>query len=96
MDIEVHFKLQRIGIETTLIFQAAASEEPDPSRLDIRIGKIVGVERHPDAESLYVEKIDLGEPSGPRTIVSGLVDFVPIEEMRDRYLPAFSCHFLFA
>jgi len=64
--------------------QAAASEEPDPSRLDIRIGKIVGVERHPDAESLYVEKIDLGEPSGPRTIVSGLVDFVPIEEMRDR------------
>ena len=63
---------------------------------DIRIGKIVGVERHPDAESLYVEKIDLGEPSGPRTIVSGLVDFVPIEEMRDRYLPAFRSHFLFA
>ena len=42
------------------------------------------VERHPEAESLYVEKIDLGEESGPRTIVSGLVDFVPIEEMRER------------
>ena len=91
------YRLHRISKDTTtLILQAAASEEPDPSRLDIRIGKIVGVERHPDAESLYVEKIDLGEPSGPRTIVSGLVDFVPIEEMRDRYLPAFRSHFLFA
>ena len=55
-----------------------------PNRLDIRVGKIVEVERHPEAESLYVEKIDLGEESGPRTIVSGLVDFVPIEEMKER------------
>ena len=30
---------------------------------------------------LYVEKIDVGEGS-PRTIVSGLVDFVPEEEMK--------------
>ena len=62
----------------------AAAEEVVPSRLDIRIGKIVEVTRHPEAESLYVEKIDLGEASGPRTIVSGLVDFVPIEDMQDR------------
>jgi len=62
---------------------AAAADEVIPSRLDIRIGKIVEVEKHPDAGSLYIEKIDLGEPT-PRTIVSGLVDFVPIEEMRDR------------
>merc|ERR1711868_160780 len=41
-------------------------EEIAPYRLDIRIGKIVEVSRHPDAEKLYVEKIDLGEPS-PRT-----------------------------
>ena len=34
-------------------------------------------------EALYVETIDLGE-SEPRTIVSGLVNFVPIEEMQDR------------
>lgn len=42
------------------------------------------MQRHPDADSLYIEKIDLGEESGPRTIVSGLVNFVPIEEMKDR------------
>ena len=47
------------------------------------MGKIVEVSRHPDAEALYIEKIDLGE-TVPRTIVSGLVNFVPIEEMKDR------------
>ncbi|CAG5092106.1 Similar to yars1: Tyrosine--tRNA ligase [Cotesia congregata] len=58
--------------------------EIEPSRLDIRVGKIVEVSKHPDADSLYVEKIDVGEASGPRTIVSGLVNFVPIEEMQNR------------
>merc|ERR1712123_203011 len=36
------------------------AEEVAPYRLDIRIGKIVEVSRHPDAEKLYVEKIDVG------------------------------------
>merc|ERR1712130_868630 len=58
-------------------------EEIAPYRLDMRIGKIIEVSRHPDAEKLYVEKIDLGEPS-PRTVVSGLVDFVPEEKMLNR------------
>merc|ERR1711976_483898 len=58
-------------------------EEVAPYRLDMRIGKIVEVSRHPDAEKLYVEKIDLGEPS-PRTVVSGLVDFVPEDKMLNR------------
>lgn len=31
-----------------------------------------------------MEKIDLGEPNGPRTIVSGLVNFVPLNEMENR------------
>lgn len=39
--------------------------------------------QHPDADSLYVEKIDVGETE-PRTVVSGLVQFVPKEELQDR------------
>ena len=39
-------------------------------------------EQHPDADSLYVEQIDVGEPEGPRTIVSGLVKYVPLAEMQ--------------
>ncbi len=34
------------------------------------------------------QQIDLGEETGPRTVVSGLVKYIPIEEMRDRYLVA--------
>lgn len=70
--------------------KGGASKEPvvekpiDVSRLDLRIGKIVEVDRHPDADALYVEKIDCGDPTGPRTVISGLVKHVPIEEMRDR------------
>lgn len=59
------------------------ADEITPSRLDIRVGRIVEVAKHPDADSLYVEKIDLGEEQ-PRTIVSGLVNFIPIEEMQNR------------
>ncbi|XP_031343291.1 tyrosine--tRNA ligase, cytoplasmic-like [Photinus pyralis] len=61
---------------------AVPNEEATPSRLDMRIGKIVEVSKHPDADGLYVEKIDVGEGS-LRTIVSGLVNYVPIEEMQD-------------
>lgn len=61
----------------------AVNDEITPVKLDIRVGRIVEVFRHPDADGLYVEKIDLGELE-PRTIVSGLVNFVPIEEMQNR------------
>lgn len=63
--------------------QPVAETEDGPHRLDIRVGKIVEVSKHPDADSLYVEKIDLGE-AVPRTIVSGLAKYVPIEQMKDR------------
>ena len=51
----------------------------DISRIDIRVGKILSfgilhlrggvqcdcsIENHPDADSLYVEQIDLGEATG--------------------------------
>ncbi|KFB49896.1 AGAP010586-PA-like protein [Anopheles sinensis] len=67
----------------------APSEEPpiDVGRLDMRVGRIVEVSRHPDADSLYVEKIDCGEPN-PRTVISGLVKFVPIEQMQNRMVVA--------
>ncbi|GAB4822132.1 hypothetical protein N2152v2_009178 [Parachlorella kessleri] len=62
---------------------AAAAELPDVSKVDIRVGKILKCEAHPDADSLYVEQIDVGEEE-PRTIVSGLVKYVPLDQMQDR------------
>lgn len=55
----------------------------DPSRLDLRIGKILSAKKHPDADSLYLEEIDIGEEK-PRTVVSGLAEYVPLEELQDR------------
>ena len=39
----------------------AAEAEPTVDVLDIRVGKIVEVKQHPNAEALYVEQNDLGE-----------------------------------
>lgn len=47
------------------------------SRLDLRVGLIRRAWKHPDADSLYVEEMDLGEEGGPRTVVSGLVKHIP-------------------
>lgn len=63
--------------------QKSTVDDISPHRLDIRVGKIVEVSKHPDADALYVEKIDVGDRS-PRTIVSGLVNYVSIEEMQNR------------
>ncbi|KAF2075170.1 hypothetical protein CYY_003518 [Polysphondylium violaceum] len=63
--------------------QPKVVEPPKPediSRFEIRVGKIVECKKHENADSLYVEKIDLGE-AAPRQIVSGLVKFIPLETM---------------
>lgn len=65
------------------------------SRLDLRVGCIISAEKHPDADSLYVEKVDVGEAS-PRTVVSGLVKYVPLDQVltifvRKPSFPEVSC-----
>ncbi|XP_048387869.1 aminoacyl tRNA synthase complex-interacting multifunctional protein 1a isoform X1 [Stegostoma tigrinum] len=59
------------------------SKPIDISRLDLRIGRIITAKKHPDADSLFVEEVDVGEEN-PRTVVSGLVNHVPVEEMQNR------------
>jgi tyrosyl-tRNA synthetase len=54
-----------------------------PQSLEVKVGKIVDVKKHESADSLYVEQIDVGEDK-PRTIVSGLVNYIPIEKMQGR------------
>jgi len=65
--------------------QAAPQEDAkvDVSRLDLRVGRIIEAQKHPDADSLYVEQVDVGE-AAPRTVVSGLVKHIPLEQMQNR------------
>merc|ERR1712059_15280 len=55
----------------------------DIGLLDLRVGHIRSAKKHPDADSLYVEEVDVGEEK-PRTVISGLVKFIPEPEMQDR------------
>ncbi|KAH7573405.1 hypothetical protein JRO89_XS03G0142700 [Xanthoceras sorbifolium] len=67
-------------------------ESPSPSSsdtikdaanmLDIRVGRIIKAWRHDEADSLYVEEVDVGE-SQPRIICSGLVNYIPIHLLQD-------------
>ncbi|KAM3624195.1 uncharacterized protein V6R79_020530 [Siganus canaliculatus] len=79
-------KPEKKGGEKAEKKQAAPSQEEakvDVSRLDLRVGRIITAEKHPDADSLYVEQVDVGEPS-PRTVVSGLVKHIPVDQMQNR------------
>jgi tRNA-binding EMAP/Myf-like protein len=50
----------------------SGDEEASPSLLDIRVGEVIDVEPHPSSDTLYVEKINVGEPQ-PRQIVRSLL-----------------------
>ena len=61
---------------TPLIHTMASIE-----KFDIRVGLVKAVSKHPNADSLYVESIDLAEPTGPRQVLSGLVKHLPEEAL---------------
>ncbi|MBN1540091.1 MAG: methionine--tRNA ligase [Candidatus Thermoplasmatota archaeon] len=52
-------------------------------KLDLRVGTILSVEDHPNADRLYVLKVDIGEEE-PRTLVAGLKRFYKKEEMQGK------------
>ncbi|GAB4825659.1 hypothetical protein Ancab_008532 [Ancistrocladus abbreviatus] len=67
--------------------EASSLTDPDAIKeaaglLDIRVGKILKAWTHPDADSLYVEEVDIGEPE-PRIICSGLVNYIPLDHLQD-------------
>ena len=65
-----------------------------PSLIDLRVGHILKAINHPDADSLYVSTIAMGDPAGEdtteyegqvcRTVCSGLNGLIPLEEMQGR------------
>jgi len=63
--------------------KAAADQSVDVSRLDMRVAFIKSAKLHPDADGLYIEEIECGEPE-PRQVISGLVKHIPIDQMQER------------
>jgi methionyl-tRNA synthetase len=62
--------------------QAMSVQDRFRARVDLRVAKITAVERHPKADKLYIETVDLG--SETRQIVSGLVPHYQAEELLGR------------
>ena len=52
-------------------------------RVDLRVGVIKKAWQHKEADSLYVEEVEVGE-AAPRQVVSGLVKFIPEARMQMR------------
>lgn len=64
----------------------AAAVPPNPGMIDFRVGFIEKCVKHPDADALYVSTIQMGDEEGPRTVCSGLVKYIPLEDMQQRYV----------
>ncbi|EPY50398.1 cofactor for methionyl-and glutamyl-tRNA synthetase [Schizosaccharomyces cryophilus OY26] len=64
--------------------EAPKVEFPTPSMIDLRVGFIEKAVKHPNADSLYVSTIHCGDAEGPRTVCSGLVKYIPLEQMQQR------------
>ncbi|MDR1466174.1 MAG: methionine--tRNA ligase [Treponema sp.] len=52
--------------------------------VDLRVAQIVNVERHPNADKLYIETLDVGGET--RIIVSGLVPFYKPDELLNKHI----------
>jgi tRNA-binding EMAP/Myf-like protein len=68
-----------------------------PAVIDLRVGHILRAVEHPNADTMYVSTIAMGDPEGAehteidaqtgkvvRTVCSGLKAYVPLAEMQDR------------
>lgn len=60
-------------------------EKPkDISRIELRVGRVESVSLHPEADSLYVERISYGDTLPARTVVSGLVRHIDRADFEGR------------
>lgn len=55
----------------------------DFKKVELKAGKVVAVEDHPDADKLVIVRVDVGEDR-PRTLVAGLKDYYSAEELEGR------------
>lgn len=82
-DLDFNFKNRRIGeaeIILTKVEELPVEAEKWP--FDLRIGKIIEIKDHPDADRLYVMQVDVGKEK--RQIVAGIKEHYTREELMNR------------
>lgn len=80
------FRARFGGVQNSPTAEAAngQKEKEDGFRLDLRAGQIVDIQNHAESERLFVAKVDVGEESGPRTVVAGLRDVYSASELMNK------------
>jgi len=62
-----------------------SGEQADPfEKLELVVGKIIEVKKHPDADKLFIETVDIGTEQ--RTIVSGLASYYKTNELVGKHI----------
>ena len=76
---------------------AAVAAPLSPALIDLRVGYILKAIKHPEADSLYVSTISMGDAPGTedtfeyeghvcRTVCSGLNGLIPLDDMQGRHV----------
>ncbi|CAJ1048316.1 aminoacyl tRNA synthase complex-interacting multifunctional protein 1 [Xyrichtys novacula] len=74
-------KGERKARPTSDSFTLEAELSVDVSRLDLRVGRVLNIRRHPLARTMSVQEVDMGEDA-PRTVVSKLEEQTDFEEIQ--------------
>ena len=83
-DAQKRKKEKKAALANKATGPAADEDQAEFTKIDIRVGQIVKVWYHEEADKLFCEEIDVGEESGPRQIASGLRGHYTLEEMQDK------------
>ena len=76
-------KLEKPAPQFAKIEVSSGGEFQQYSALNLKIGKVLEVTQHPNADKLYLMKVDVGKTI---TMVSGLKDFYTAEELKKKTL----------
>ena len=52
------------------------------ARVQLRVGRVLDVRDHPNANKLYIVDVDLGPELGKRQLVAGLKPYMPPEALK--------------
>jgi len=80
-DINFNLKNHKIGKEQILVKKVEEIKE-EKFPLNLKVGKILSIEDHPDADKLYVLQVDLGTEK--RQLVAGLKDHYKKEDLKNK------------
>lgn len=74
------FMPKSLSLGNQIRIKKQSMAETDVDLLDLRVGKIVSIKKHPQSASMYVSQVIVGDDN-PRPIVSGLADYATSESL---------------